>query len=158
MTTHTADGKEAVSRKSLKDFQQALENRYVFHKENAEKHVKVFKPMGFIFAFAVPILAAVVAFSMSPDSGVSKQAAAGMGLVLTLLTIVNSILKPDKKFAEATQNCIALNDWKLEFDIRVAETATTDEKAFHAVIQDMDKKLSDIGKAMAEGYIPKAPA
>lgn len=112
--------------------------------------------MGFAFGLAIPILAALVTFSMSSESGISQPIGAVMGLLLTLLTIVNSVLKPDERFAKAVQSCIALNEWKLEFDIQSAEADITDEKAFHVMIQKMDKKLSEIGKAMAEGWIPQA--
>lgn len=148
----------ALLRKSLSDFQKTIEDRYTFHKDKAERHVAIFKPMGFAFGLSIPILAALVTFAMSAESGIPQPAAAAMGLALTLLTIVNSVLKPDERFAKAAQNCIALNEWKLEFDIRAAEADTTDEAAFHAMIQEMDKKLSGIGKSMAESFIPKPAA
>ena len=158
MSHNSGDGATVLSQKSLSDFQQMVENRYAFHKEKAERHVAVFKPMGFVFGLAIPILAALVTFSMSAESGIGQPAGAIMGLALTLLTIVNSVLKPDERFAKAAQNCIALNEWKLAFDIHSAEADTTDEKAFHAMIQKMDQNLSEIGKAMAEGWIPKIQA
>lgn len=155
MNNNPANGTQALSRKSLSDFQKALEDRYCFHKGNAERHVTIFKPMGFAFGLAIPILAAVVTFSMGVESGIPKPLAAVMGLVLTLITIVNSVLKPDERFVKAAQNCIALNEWKLEFDIYSAEADTTNAKEFHDMVQKMDKKLSEIGKAMAESWIPK---
>jgi len=151
-------GTQALSRKSLPDFQKTLEDRYSYHKDKAERHVKIYKPMGFVFGLSIPILAALVTFSMSTEYSISQSVISVMGLALTLLTIVNSILKPDERFAKGTQNCIALNEWKLEFDIHTAEADTTDETAFHSMIQEMDKKLSEIGKAMAESWIPKPTA
>lgn len=143
------------SRKSLADFQKMLEDRYLFHKEKAEKHVAIFKPLGFAFGLAIPILAALVTFSMGAEIGIPRPLVAIMGLTLTLLTIVNSVLKPDERFAKAAHHCIALHEWKLEFDIQVAKAEPSDETAFYSMILEMDMKLSGIGKAMAEGWIPK---
>jgi hypothetical protein len=158
MNGNPVEARPALSRKSLSDFQKALEDRYLFHKEKAERQVTTFKPIGFIFGLAIPIIAAVVTFSMTTESGISKPVAALMGLGLTLLTIVNSVLKPDERFAKAAQHCIALEEWKREFDINMAESHTTDEMAFHAMIREMDKALSEIGKSMAENFVPKPPA
>ena len=52
-------------------------------------------------------------------------------------------------------NCISLDEWRLEFYIRVNQTNELDDTAFHAMIQEMNKKLSEIGKAMAESSIPE---
>lgn len=155
MNTNQVTGGAALSRKRLPEFQQALEARWDFHRVRAERHVCIFKPLGFLFGLAIPILAALVTFSLSDTSGIPPSVQAAMGLGLTLLTIVNSVLKPDERFAKEAQNCIALNDWKLDFDIKVAEADPADEAAFHAMIQQMDAKLSEIGKAMAQGWIPK---
>ncbi|MDY0220887.1 MAG: hypothetical protein RBR67_07105 [Desulfobacterium sp.] len=158
MNGKPSGGGQTLSQKSLSDFQKILEDRYSFHKEKAERHVKTFKLMGFVFGLAIPIFAALVTFSMSTEFGTSQSVSAVMGLALTLLTIVNSVIKPDERFAKGSQTCIALNQWKLEFDIHAAEADTADEAAFHVVIKDMDKKLSEIGKTMAEGWIPKLTA
>ena len=158
MDSKPAGEAQTLSRKSLAAFQKTLEARYSFHKEKAERHVTLFKPIGFTFGLAIPIFAAVVTFSISSESGVPQPVAAVMGLGLTLLTIVNSVLKPDERFSKGAQYCIALNEWKLEFDIRAAEADTTDETAFHAMIQEMDRKLSEIGKAMAASWVPKPTA
>ncbi len=158
MNGNPAGGKPALSRKSVSDFQKTIEGRYFFHMEKADQHVTIFKPLGFVFGLAIPILAALVTFSMSTESGIPKAVTAVMGLALTLLTIVNSVLKPDERFAKATQHCIALAEWKRELDIQMAESNTADEMAFHAMIREMDKKLSEIGKSMAENWIPKPSA
>ena len=148
-----------VPHKSMSDFYRELERRYVFHKKNAEKHVKMFKPLGFLFGLAIPILSALVTFSISSDrSGALAALSAAMGLALTVLTILNSVLKVDERFARGAQHCIALHEWKRDFDILVAESDTQDEKVFHAMIREMDDKLSEIGKSMAEGWVPKPPS
>lgn len=130
----------------------------MFHKKNAEKAVTRFKPLGFVFGLAIPVFAALVTFSMRHESGIPQQLAAVMGLALTLLTIVNSVLKPGERFTSAAHQCIAIHEWKQEFDIRVAETDTTDERAFRIMIREMDRKLSDIGKAMVENCLPQPSA
>jgi hypothetical protein len=139
----------------MREFYQTTDDRYVFHKEKAESHVNRFKPLGFFFGLAIPVLSALVTVAITYESTIPTYVSAGMGLVLTLLTIVNSVLKPDKRFVSAAQHCIALHEWKRDFDIRVAESDDADEKAFHALIQEMDTRLSEIGKSMAEGWVPK---
>jgi len=92
---------------------------------------------------------------MTTESGILARVSVLMGLALTLLTIVNSVLKPDERFARAVQYCIELHDWKRDLDIRVAEINTKDRNVFLKMIQDMDNKLSQIGQKMAEGWVPK---
>jgi hypothetical protein len=156
MSTTSGPSAPAVPHRSMREFYQTTEARYVFHKEKAESHVNRFKPMGFFCGLAIPILSALVTFAITYESAIPTFVTAGMGLVLTLLTIVNSVLKPDKRFTSAAQYCIALHEWKRDFDICVAESDAADEKAFHALIQEMDGRLSEIGKSMAEGWVPKA--
>ena len=146
---------QGLPRKNLSQFHKDLENRYNYHKKMAEKHVKTFKPIGFTFGLFIPVLAALVTFSMTTESGILARVSVLMGLALTLLTIVNSVLKPDERFARAVQYCIELHDWKRDLDIRVAEINTKDRNVFLKMIQDMDNKLSQIGQKMAEGWVPK---
>jgi hypothetical protein len=156
MTSASASGAPAIPRRSLPEMLHTVEERFLFHREKSEAHVRVFKPIGFIFGLAIPLLSALVTFGLSNDAVVPSAATTAMGLLLTLLTIVNAVLKPDKRFAAAVQHCIALHEWKRDFDIRVAESDAADEKAFHELIQEMDGRLSEIGRAMAEGWVPKA--
>lgn len=158
MTAQVLPNAPQVHRKSTAEFQQELEDRYSWHKEKAELHSKIFKPLGFSFGLAIPLLSALITYAVAGESGIPKSVAAIMGLFLTLLTIMHSVLKPEERFAKAVQHCISLHDWKREFDIHMTEADPQDEAAFHTLIRDLDNKLSNIGKEMAESWVPKPPA
>lgn len=106
MNNKSACGAQALSQKSLSDFQKTIEERYYFHKKNAEKQVRIFKSLGFVFGLVIPILAALVTFSMSSESGILQSFSPVMGLILTLLTIVNSVMKPDERFVKLRKRFI----------------------------------------------------
>ena len=142
-------------RKTMDDLYRAMEERYLFHRSKAEGHVKVFKNTSFALALAIPILSATVSFAMADQIHMPSFVPACLGLTLTVLAIVGSVLKPDKRFADAVQHCIALHEWKRDLDICRLSPSMGDAEVLRNTLLEMDARLSEIGKAMAEGWAPK---
>lgn len=131
-----------------------LRARHEYHRALVEKKISVFKWMGYILILAVPILSAIL--TAMPQFGVQASLLSLSGLFLTIMTIVNSTLKPQDRFLSATMQAIALEDWKTDLNRHLCEIENGEEKKFLSLMERKDRELSDIGKAIANATLPSA--
>ena len=132
-----------------------LKARHEYHRKLVVKKTFIFKWMGYVMVLAIPILSAI--WTAMPQFGVAATVLSLSGLFLTILTIINSTLKPQDRFLASTMQAIALEDWKTDLNRHLWELDDDDGKKFLALMERKDRELSDIGKAIANATLPTAP-
>jgi hypothetical protein len=111
-----------------------------------------YKRMASFLHVAIPLTAlmlSIVATSSFPHHG---EVTAGCAIALTLLTGVNSILEPGRRYREYTEICIKLHDWSFTFE---AQASHVDEPNMVAFLTAQNLELSEIGRSMAGLPIPR---
>jgi hypothetical protein len=77
--------------------------RYNYHLEIAKKNHKFFRNANYFFSFLIPTYSAFLTYAVSNDFINSKAILGLLGLFLTLLTIIASILKPYERCISAAE-------------------------------------------------------
>ncbi|MGI0485631.1 hypothetical protein ACN4EK_09365 [Pantanalinema rosaneae CENA516] len=134
--------------------------RYNYHLEIAKKNHKFFRNSNYFFSFLIPTYSAFLTYVVSNDFINSKAILGLLGLFLTLLTIVSSILKPYERCISAADALIVLSDWKTDLIINLgAIESELDQvqrsKSFYELLQRKDQEISKVGEAMMENLILK---
>jgi hypothetical protein len=160
-------------------YSQLIE-RYREHKKWAENKIKYYKPMGYLLAILIPVLAALIATLFSKDSECLdwKCGAIYFSLLLAFLSILQSTLKPSERFIYFSSVCIELEEWYFNFRIKYEqiihdnisfndesiknlqkdESANKNSEARSDIMSfliEQNKLLSEIGKKMAINTLPK---
>src|SRR5271157_116070 len=96
----------------LDDILKDLVLRYKFHKEIVDLKTVAFKWMGYFLLLSIPIISSLVTAINNLDYfKINISFINIIGITLTILTILNSTLKPSDKFLSATIHSVALNNW-----------------------------------------------
>ena len=131
-----------------------MKARHEYHKKLVEKKTCIFKWMGYIMILAIPIISAIL--TAMPQFGVAASVLSLSGLFLTILTIINSTLKPQDRFLSSTMQAIALEDWKTDLNRHLWELGDDEGKKFLALMERKDRELPEIGKSIADATLPTA--
>lgn len=147
--------------KDVQELADWLDKRYAFHIERSGKLASFYKVIGCVFLITVPITSAFLSVLIN-DNGFLKKigipidqplATIYVSGFLSIVTIVNSIIKPSRNFNNSVGHCIELTNWKIKKDVIFIEILSKGEKvsdADYRKILDHNYKLSEIGKNMAK--------
>jgi hypothetical protein len=135
--------------------------RYEYHLDLATKNRKSFRNAHYFLTYTIPIYSAIFTYMASNDIIHSRSTLGLIGLVLTIMTIVASILKPYGHCIAAMQALIDLNTWKTDFigslsTLRL-EADKLNTKSLYEFLQRKDLEMSKIGAALMD-LIPKSSA
>jgi hypothetical protein len=149
-----------ISDKYLSQLLIEIFGRYNYHQEIAQKNHKFFRNANYLFSFLIPTYSAFLTYIVSTDFINSKAILGVIGLFLTILTIVASILKPYERCISAADVLIILSDWKTDLIVNLGNIESElDEaqkkKALYELLQRKDKEISKVGEAMMENLIIK---
>jgi hypothetical protein len=78
------------------------------------------------------------------------------GLILTFLSVLNEVLKPNQRFLSAVQLSHELEEFKPDVEIELLELSRKDPQnleEFFTVLQKRNRQLSGVGEAMAKGTL-----
>ena len=82
--------------------------------------------------------------------------ASGIGLALTFLTVLNSVMTPGERFLSAVQLSHELKEFELDMTIDMRRLVAQHPEGGNAVynmLQKRNRQLSNIGEAMARGTL-----
>jgi hypothetical protein len=134
--------------------------RYNYHLEIAKKNHRFFRDANYFFSFLIPVYSAFFTYMVSNDLINSKTILGALGLFLTILTIVVSILKPYERCISAADVLIILSDWKTDLivclgNVDFEPNETQKKQALYELLQRKDQEISKVGEAMMENLILK---
>jgi hypothetical protein len=132
--------------------------RYDYHLAIAIKNHVFFRNSHYFLSFIIPIYSAFFTYMASNNILQSRSILGGIGLLLTIMTIVASILKPYERCIAAAQTLIDLNTWKTDFIISLGniqpEIGEPKNSSLYDLLKRKDLEMSKIGAAMMEHLIP----
>ncbi|MBL1174514.1 hypothetical protein [Pantanalinema sp. GBBB05] len=134
--------------------------RYHYHLDIAKKNHKFFRNANYFFSFLIPTYSAFLTYAVSNDFINSKAILGLLGLFLTILTIVASILKPYERCISSADALIVLSDWKTDLIVNLGNLESEldqvqKSKSFYELLQRKDQEISKVGEAMMENLILK---
>lgn len=136
--------------------------RYEYHLSVAIKNHVFFRNSHYFLSFTIPIYSAFFTFIVSNGLLKSQALLGAIGLVLTIMTIVVSILKPYERCIAAGEILILLSDWKTDLVIDLgkikSESDETRQQSLYELLKRKDREISEVGKAMMENLMPKPGA
>ena len=134
--------------------------RYEYHAGIARKNHVFFRNSHYVLSFLIPIYSAFFTYIVSDNLLNSPSTLGAIGLLLTILTIVASILKPYDRCIVAGNILIILSNWKTDFMIGLAGAQTemneTQKGSLYDFLKRKDQDLSKIGESMMENLILKS--
>lgn len=162
------------------DLYSQLIQRYYEHKNWAEKKIKWYKPIGYLLAISIPIIAALITALLAKDNECLGWAcgATYFSLTLAFLSILQSTLKPNERFIFFSGICIELEEWyfnyKIEYEQKIQEDSssnadtsndqktsgssnkksTDQEEHIIEFFKNQNKLLSEIGRKMSIQTLP----
>ncbi len=138
--------------------QERLLDRCALHERSALRRSRQFKRAAATFRFCIPVFSAVLTFMITSQFARFETAIGFLGLCLTLLTILNSIMDPARKFRALTEECIELHDWRLELDMMLHRLQSAPPDKLHEYLLNKNEALSNIGRNMVGLAIPESSA
>ncbi|MCB0211563.1 MAG: hypothetical protein KDJ52_19660 [Anaerolineae bacterium] len=134
-------------------------NRYDYHLSIAIKNHVFFRNTHYFLSFSIPIYSACFTYIVSNDLLMSRTLLGLIGLLLTILTIILSILKPYERCIAAGDILIILSEWKTDLTIGLGNIQLEEDEAqqqsLYEFLERKDQELSKIGEAMMENLMPK---
>jgi hypothetical protein len=134
--------------------------RYDYHLSVAIKNHVFFRNFHYFLSFFIPIYSAFFTYIVSNDLLQSRSILGAIGLFLTIMTIVASILKPYERCISAGQTLIDLNTWKTDLIIVLGsiqpEFDKSQKESLYELLKRKDLEMSKIGEAMMENLILKS--
>lgn len=132
----------------------SINQRYEYHLSLAHKNRDRYRIAHYFLSFAIPLYSAFFTYITSNDIITSGRALGAIGLVLTIMTIVASILKPHGRFIAAAQELIDLNTWKTDFidslGTLMLKIDNNDYQPLYGLLKRKDLEMSKIGGALLD--------
>lgn len=141
----------------LKKFVTNLIARHKYHTGLAKDINFRYKWLTQILLVLIPVYSAVLSF-LTTGIIESKLYLSLFALTLTVLTILNSIFKPDEKFISSAALLVQLKDWEVNLALGLISLDDNDTKAHTKFLGDKSAQLSEIGNSMARTYLPQKNA
>jgi hypothetical protein len=142
---------------------KALEDRLSFHRHRLLKAKTRHGRFSFAFALIIPVGSAFVTWVMQPPESLKYLAdySSIFGGILTILTIINSVLRPTEKVLTAAHLLVQLHDWETDLAAGLSKKLLPEPKSVENGIMDFlllkDRELSKIGTESADRLLPQTP-
>jgi hypothetical protein len=131
----------------------ALEERLNKHRHDNLKRKYQYKILGYVLTLLIPCYSAILTWVASVSNHPLFANHIGLlGLFLTILTIINSGLKPSEKYITASHILVSLHDWEMDFVINFhikIQNKNERDKLYEWLLQK-DKALSKIGSEIVD--------
>jgi hypothetical protein len=138
----------------FKKFVTDLIARHAFHTGLAKDLNLRYKWWSPVLLILIPVYSAVLSF-LTTGIIESKLYLSLFALVLTVLTILNSIIKPDEKFISSAAVLVQLKDWEVDLALGLISLDDNDVKGHTKFLGHKSAQLSEIGNSMARTYLPQ---
>jgi hypothetical protein len=132
------------------------------HTENVVKKVKWYKWFGFFLLMAIPLLSAFLSFLINIQKGdgnylvsLAEWTLPWLSLIVTVLTILNSIFKPAERFSMACHMGIELDVFKRTFLIDMGTIKEVDDDKLAKFVNDKSEKFRNIQENLIHLFLPQ---
>ncbi|WLE99200.1 MAG: hypothetical protein QTN59_10250 [Candidatus Electrothrix communis] len=142
----------------LKKIYTNLVVRCDYHESHAKSEKKIYRTLGYTLNVVIPVLSAVIAFLSGKVTEGSNMGLGILSLILAVLAVINSTIKPSERYAYLAHKLILLHDWKFELDLKLQRILTSETDKLENIIYDYfetkNKIMSDIGQDLATTKLP----
>ena len=157
--------KHLLERRNFRDDLPLLDemiSSYGYNDGSVHRKVARYKALGLVLLLAIPIISTIVSFAVNlTDSSPSmpplawlKSCVPVLSLALTLLTVLNSVLKPSVRFARSCHIGVELFHWRCAFLEALETVDLHDEKKLMACLAEHRKSLRKIQEAQINLALP----
>ena len=141
---------------------QEMISSYNFNDGSVGKKVSRYKVLGLILLLAIPIISTIISFAVNltdashavPPLAWMKVCVPVLSLALTLLTVLNSVLKPSVRFARSCRIGVELFHWRCGFLEALETVDLSDDKKLMECLSDHRKSLRRIQEAQINLALP----
>jgi hypothetical protein len=127
-----------------------LVDRCEYHRAKAERRIRRYKRWGSIFHVSIPLLSLGLTIIATTPMREQNLATSVVATVLTVLTGLNFILEPTRRYREYVQAAVRLHDWRFELDLHLVRGEVRGAAIGMAeYLNQKNSELSEIGLAMA---------
>ena len=152
---------EGLPETPLKELGEAMIARLDFHRSLLLKNHRKYYWGGAILSLAIPISSPAITWMMT-DRGreiaeTITMSPAIFGLLLTILTIINSVLRPAEEFISSAHMLVRLHDWEMSLAMGIREKKGDKAQLYH-FFEIKDQELSKLGDALADSAFPQQSA
>ncbi len=123
------------------------------HARSAAKRSKRYKRLASIMHFSIPLTSLSLAVVIGLNLDASLAIAGVVAVVLTIVTALNSVLDPEQRYLAYSEACIQIHDWEMATRQEWSLATTTRDR--FAVVDEANRRMSEIGQAMARLPIPR---
>lgn len=133
-------------------------DRYIYHFDGATKAKGVYETINWLFSICIPVYSAILTFILAGTFESIRIYLPFLGLGLTILTILSSVLKPDERSTSASEILITLNDWKISLIVGLNEhiehkNIEKKEILLNFLVNKNDE-LTKLGETIIQRFIP----
>ena len=109
--------KDLKSYPLLQQLVEAIEYRLLFHRENLQKTKKRNLFLANCFSLLIPITSSLLTLSVGNTMTSIEYLNQGIGVILTIITIINSVIRPAEKVIHSGHLLVILHDWEMDLII-----------------------------------------
>ena len=132
-----------------------LLQRWDYHVNKVQTSRFLYNSTGWLLVFAIPILSAFITWATNGGNWLLNGHPLGvLSLILTLLTLLSSVLKPLQRTTQADHQLVALYTWRYKLLCEVRAKLLASDSDFTAYLSARDAELSQIGNQMVNTLIP----
>lgn len=124
---------------------EAIEDRLVFHRDILMKSKRRYSFANTSLSILIPALSAVLTWATTAEFHDPQHLVGALGLLLTIITILNSVFRPTEKYLSASHMLVRLHDWEIELVTKLATISTNPINEIYDYLKRKDHQLSELG-------------
>ena len=138
----------------------AIEYRLLFHRENLQKTKKINSFLANCFSLLIPITSSLLTLSVGNTMIPIHYPNQWVGIFLTIITIINSVLRPAEKVIHSGHLLVILHDWEMDLIITLQKIMSGKKEGEEYIndtfdfLKKKDLLLSKIGAEIVDFESP----
>lgn len=129
------------------------------HRDIAHSNAKKYRPISLYLALSIPISSAFIPFFTRIDVPLIKDWVVPIiALIVAILSIVNSVLKPTERFIAGANIAVEIYDWDFDLEIMLKQINKKNAKEIFKFLKKKNDHMSIIGKKLADRTSFKPPS
>lgn len=137
-----------------RDLYDEVKARGAWHVRSASRYAMAYKRLGFWLNLGVPVTSAAVAYLSA--IGVDGRGVIVTTIGLTILAVIQSLVRPTEKFHSLSTMLIALHDWELALESGVRDLEGAAPQQIRRLVLERNAELSRLAEAMSKTTLPGA--
>jgi hypothetical protein len=126
-----------------------LRERCDMHVGSCVRRVARYKRLAGTLHIVIPLASLLLTVLVTSNFPNHVEIAAGFAIALTILTGVNYILEPARRYREYVESSIALHDWRFELETQVQMLGSSSSARLLDYLKRKNESLSKIARTMS---------